>query len=400
MSTEAPTTLCTTVTGEAVAKPFRAAIIATTSASSPRPKLVGLLANSNAPSRAYAEWTAKACQAVGINYELREVGAIKEGQEHATAEEGEVEEAILEANADDEVHGIMVYYPILGPRQDGYLQQAVSPLKDVEGLNFTWLFSLYHNTRFIDPRKIALAAQVVSPPAASTSGSSPAEPELVKAILPCTPLAIVKTLEHCQVYNPLLPYGSRAFGKTITVINRSEVVGRPLAALLANDGARVFSVDLDGIQEFTRRKTSAPTDEGDKPRPSFQPRHFVQSTPLKLEDCLAISDVVVSGVSDSMNHFSEGRCDRTDACCDSLLPQVPSAAYKISTDALKEGVFAVNFSESKNFEANIKEKPKCIAKASIYCPGIGKATIVLLQRNLLRLRQYQDILKGITPSNK
>jgi hypothetical protein len=31
-------------------------------------------------------------------------------------------------------------------------------------------------------------------------------------------------------------------------ISRSEVVGRPLAALLANDGARVFSVDIDSIQ--------------------------------------------------------------------------------------------------------------------------------------------------------
>lgn len=28
----------------------------------------------------------------------------------------------------------------------------------------------------------------------------------------------------------------------------SEVVGRPLAALLANDGARVFSADIDSIQ--------------------------------------------------------------------------------------------------------------------------------------------------------
>ena len=33
--------------------------------------------------------------------------------------------------------------------------------------------------------------------------------------------------------------------KVITVINRSEVVGRPLGALLANDGARVLSVDID-----------------------------------------------------------------------------------------------------------------------------------------------------------
>jgi methylenetetrahydrofolate dehydrogenase (NAD+) len=58
----------------------------------------------------------------------------------------------------------------------------------------------------------------------------------------------------------MLNYGDRARGKVITVINRyvlfflmsrsytygrSEVVGRPLAALLANDGARVLSVDID-----------------------------------------------------------------------------------------------------------------------------------------------------------
>lgn len=90
----------------------------------------------------------------------------------------------------------------------------------------------------------------------------------VKSILPCTPLAIVKCLEHIGVYNKILPYGDKAYGKTVTVINRfvavclsirgcietqvscirSEVVGRPLAALLANDGARVFSVDIDSIQ--------------------------------------------------------------------------------------------------------------------------------------------------------
>lgn len=70
-------------------------------------------------------------------------------------------------------------------------------------------------------------------------------PGTVKSILPCTPLAIVKVLEHVGVYNSLLRYGDRARGKVITVINRSEVVGRPLAALLANDGARVLSVDID-----------------------------------------------------------------------------------------------------------------------------------------------------------
>ena len=336
-ATPSAETTAVTVTGEQIAKPFRSAIQNTTSSLSPRPKLVGILANSNAPSRAYASWTAKACEAVGIEYELREVGIVKEGKEEGTAEQGEVEEAILGANEDDSVNGIMVYYPIFGPRQDGYLQQAVSPLKDVEGLNFTWyvpvisehdemtgsscrsefrtdrLFSLYHNIRFLDPRKLALAAQVLTPspsPAASapvptqsttqptpSSSAESAPPGLVKAILPCTPLAIVKTLEHCQVYSPLRPYGSRAFGRTITVINRSEVVGRPLAALLANDGARVFSVDLDGVQEFNRRKP-AQVKEGEEGtnKPSFHPYHTVKKSDITLEECLRISDVVIGGV--------------------------------------------------------------------------------------------------------
>ncbi|GAA6010996.1 hypothetical protein JCM8202_003858 [Rhodotorula sphaerocarpa] len=371
-----PTSIaCVTVLGEHIAKPFRTQIQAATAELQPRPKLVGILANSGAPSRAYANWTAKACEAVGIDYELREVGIVADGASEGTAEQGEVEEAILAANEDDNVNGIMVYYPIFGPRQDGYLQQAVSPLKDVEGLNFAWLFSLYHNIRFIDPRKIAMAAQVLTPTpfqvsAATATPSTPTPsalpdqqtPEgLVKAILPCTPLAIVKTLEHCQVYNPLRPYGSRAFGRTITVVNRSEVVGRPLAALLANDGARVFSVDLDGVQEFTRKKVV----EGEEgPKSSFHPYHVIKKCDLSLEQCLATSDVVIGGV--------------------------PSKSYKIPTAQLKEGVVAINFSESKNFEDDIKEK------ASIYCPGIGKATIVLLQRNLLRLREYQASLrKGI-----
>lgn len=109
MSAPTPSTLCRTITGEAVALPFRSAITATTSSAQPRPKLVGLLANTNAPSRAYAQWTAKACEAVGIDYELREVGAVSGEGERERAEQGEVEEAILRANAEEGVHGIMVY---------------------------------------------------------------------------------------------------------------------------------------------------------------------------------------------------------------------------------------------------------------------------------------------------
>lgn len=41
---------------------------------------------------------------------------------------------------------------------------------------------------------------------------------------------------------------------------------------------------------------------------------------------------------------------------DVVISGVPSANYQIKTDNLKEGVVAINFSESKNFESNVKDK--------------------------------------------
>ena len=58
------------------------------------------------------------------------------------------------------------------------------------------------------------------------------EERTLKCIVPCTPLAIIKCLEYVNVYDKSLEIGSQLKGKTISIINRSEVVGRPLAALL------------------------------------------------------------------------------------------------------------------------------------------------------------------------
>ena len=141
----------------------------------------------------------------------------------------------------------MVYYPIYGGRQvchsksckrradgqDQYLQSVVSAVKDVEGLNHQFLFNLYHkyalssrlqylklmnSDRFISPLTLkSVPASHLPTPIKETDEA----PEgTVKSILPCTPLAIVKVLEHLGVYNKMLNYGDRARGKVITVINR------------------------------------------------------------------------------------------------------------------------------------------------------------------------------------
>ncbi|KAH0562087.1 NAD-dependent 5,10-methylenetetrahydrafolate dehydrogenase [Trichoglossum hirsutum] len=238
------------------------------------PLLVGFLANADPAARMYADWTAKTCKENGFDFELREV------------DRDELENHIIVANQDKAVDGIIVYYPIFGNRQDQYLQQITDVSKDVEGLCHRYLFNMYQNIRFLDDEKQQ------------------------KSILPCTPLAIIKILEYLHIYNPILPYGNRLFGRTLTVINRSEVVGRPLAALLANDGACVYSVDLDGVQQFTRG-------EGIRKR-----RHEVVEKPeLKLDDVVPLSDVVISGV--------------------------PGDKFKVPVGLLRDGVVCINFSSEK-----------------------------------------------------
>ncbi|EDO15631.1 hypothetical protein Kpol_489p12 [Vanderwaltozyma polyspora DSM 70294] len=283
------------------------------------PLLVGFLANNDPAAEMYATWTKKSCESMGFRYELRRV-----------EDRDFLEEAIIEANRDDSVNGIMVYYPVFGNAQDQYLQQVVSREKDVEGLNHVYYQNLYHNIRFLDSNN-----------------------EL-KSILPCTPLAVVKIMEYLKIYNTLLPEGNRLYGRKCVVINRSEIVGRPLAALLANDGATVYSVDVNNIQKFTRG-------EGLK----FTKHHVEDLGPYSedlLKKCCQDSDVIITGV--------------------------PSESYKIPTEYIKDGTSCINFSSFRNFDDSVK------TKASLYVPMTGKVTIVMLLRNMLRLIENNQKLHG------
>ncbi|KAI5862659.1 methylenetetrahydrofolate dehydrogenase [Durotheca rogersii] len=274
------------------------------------PTLVAFLANDDPAAVKYAEWSKKTCEENGFNFDLRRV------------DKERLEEEIVGANEDGRVDGIIVYYPIFpgNPAHDRYVQETVALAKDVEGLCHQHIYNMYHNVRFLDP------------PACRR-----------KSLLPCTPLAVVKILEHLRVYNPILPPGNRLFGRTVTVINRSEVNGRPLAALLANDGAAVYSVDLTGVQLFTRG------------RGIRHPRHQVEDKPgWSLADCLPLSDVVVAGV--------------------------PAESYKVPVDLLRDGAVCINFSSFRNFDG-----PAVKERAAIYVPSVGKVTIAVLLRNLVRL---------------
>jgi methylenetetrahydrofolate dehydrogenase (NAD+) len=88
-----------------IADTFRAEVARSLTERSRPPKLVGILATVAAPSKFYAEFTRKQCADLGVDFELKIVGADDSGD--PSRGDG-VEEAIIEANEDESVDGIMV----------------------------------------------------------------------------------------------------------------------------------------------------------------------------------------------------------------------------------------------------------------------------------------------------
>ncbi len=263
--------------------------------------IVGILASSDPASITYADYTRAGCEDVGIHFDLRR------------CEPESVSNVLEAANQDSAVHGIFVYYPIWGDERDAELRDLISPHKDVEGLSPHWIDKLYANERFDDAER------------------------RFKAILPCTPLAIIKLLEATEAYEPFgLPFG----GQQITIFNRSEVVGRPLAYMLSNDGARVYSFDING--GFVVDVNSSDH----------------ESRPVTREEALRQSDIVITGVPSP--HFE-----------------------KVRAEELKPGAICLNFSYIQNFEPEAREA------ASIYIPRVGPMTVAMCMRNALQLyRNY------------
>ncbi len=267
--------------------------------------IAGFLSGEHGPSQTYAEFTRKGCDQVGIRFDLRRVPRL------------EMEEAVRRANEDPAVHGVFLYYPIFGTEQDHYLRDLVSIDKDVEGLNSFWMRCLTQNRRFLDQARTQ------------------------KAILPCTPLAIVKLIDAARPATDPLPFA----GQRVCIFNRSEVVGRPLANMMAHDGAEVVSFDIDGPLLFV------PTADGG---------HRVQECGLTREQALSRADIVITGV--------------------------PSRDFaKVSPSEIRPGALCLNFSTISNFEKSIVEK------ASVFVPRVGPMTVTMALRNTLRLYRQQKL---------
>ena len=267
-------------------------------------KVLGLIASDDKPSLAYAAATKQKFDAIGIEYNLRHVERL------------ELEKEIDQANQDTSIHGVFIYFPVFNNQQDDYLRNRVDYRKDIEAGSNYWTGKLYANDR------LALS-----------------DDQRKKALLPCTPLAILKMLTEIGVYsnNQQRPIS----GKVVTIFNRSEVIGRPLAVMMSNDGARVYSFDLNGALEFVE---ASPRETG-----------------ISRAQALMDSDIVITGVPGGS--FEKVRCDE-----------------------IKPNTVCLNFSSDPNFEDGIERH------TNIYIPRVGPMTVAMCMRNTLRLHQnfHQD----------
>ncbi|MFT7246954.1 MAG: 5,10-methylene-tetrahydrofolate dehydrogenase/methenyl tetrahydrofolate cyclohydrolase [Candidatus Azotimanducaceae bacterium] len=259
--------------------------------------VVGLIASDDKPSIAYARATQQKFDDIGIRYDLRNVRRL------------ELESHILEINEDPNIHGVFIYFPVFNNQQDDYLRNLVDFRKDIEAGSTYWTRKLYKNDR------LAILGD-----------------QDKKALLPCTPLAIVKMLTEIGVYKIDRPKPLE--NKTVTIFNRSEVIGRPLAVMMSNDGSRVYSFDVNGPMVFEAAIAS--------------------ETNISRTAALAESDIIITGVPSE--HFE-----------------------KVHAAEIKPGTACVNFSSFQNFAEDIN------THTDIYIPRVGPMTVAMCMRNTLRL---------------
>ncbi|MEK0347620.1 MAG: bifunctional 5,10-methylenetetrahydrofolate dehydrogenase/5,10-methenyltetrahydrofolate cyclohydrolase [Nitrosopumilus sp.] len=155
------------------------------------PCLATILIGDNPASATYMKNKHRACEEVGI--------ITKDHKLDANTTQAQINEIIENLNKDSAVHGILVQLPLPGQLDEFTTISRISPLKDVDGLT-------PHNTGLLAMKKAALIA--------------------------CTPLGIMEMFDY---------HGIDLDGKNVVLINRSNLVGKPLYNLLLEKNATVLT---------------------------------------------------------------------------------------------------------------------------------------------------------------
>jgi methylenetetrahydrofolate dehydrogenase (NADP+) / methenyltetrahydrofolate cyclohydrolase len=167
---------------ESIYAEIEAKVRARVAAGRTRPRLAAVLVGDDPASATYVRMKQKNCERVGI--------ASSDQRLPASATTAEVVALVAGLNANDDVSAILVQMP-MPPQVDAEaVVEAISPVKDADGLHP------------FNAGRLALGEPVVKP---------------------CTPAGIMKLLAHYEV--PLA-------GRRAVVIGRSNLVGKPVSLLL------------------------------------------------------------------------------------------------------------------------------------------------------------------------
>jgi methylenetetrahydrofolate dehydrogenase (NADP+) / methenyltetrahydrofolate cyclohydrolase len=156
------------------------------------PGLAVIIIGEDPASQVYVRNKKRTAEACGFN-----------SVQHTLAEDvsqADVLQLIDELNNDDAIHGILVQLPLPGHLDEQAITQAVAPSKDVDGFHFVNIGKL-------------------------TAGHT------ADAFVPCTPAGCMLMIKD--------ELGSDLSGKSAVVIGRSNIVGKPMAALLLQVNATV-----------------------------------------------------------------------------------------------------------------------------------------------------------------
>ena len=161
------------------------------------PCLATILVGDDPASQTYVKNKHKACEDTGI--------ITKDHQPPTETSQNDLNELIDMLNDDPSVHGILVQLPLPNHLNEFDTTTRILPEKDVDGLT---------------PHNVGLLA----------TG---------KAVLkPCTPSGIIEMLDYYKI---------SLEGKNIVVINRSNLVGKPLYHLLLQKNATVTTCHSKSI---------------------------------------------------------------------------------------------------------------------------------------------------------
>ena len=172
--------------GKAMSKEIRAEVAdhvaQFTEESGVTPCLAAVLVGDDPASQVYVRNKQKGCEKAGIKSQMHRPSADTSTEELLAL--------IDQLNADKEVNGILVQLPLPGGIDETRVLDAVSPLKDVDAFH---------------PENVGLIVQ--------------GRPRF----LPCTPHGIQQML---------IRSGIETSGANVVVLGRSDIVGKPMAAML------------------------------------------------------------------------------------------------------------------------------------------------------------------------